>query len=145
MSTATRASRHWSTAMLAVAAVAAACSADRSTPVQPEPQESSSTVVALSVGESAEVGGRAVTLIDVREDSRCPSGVQCAWAGDAAVELRVDGGGEPAVIVLHTTLEPRSTAAAGLRLTLLRLEPQPRAGEPIPVGDYEASLRIEAG
>jgi hypothetical protein len=102
-------------------------------------------VVALSVGESAEVGGRVVTLIDVREDSRCPSGVQCAWAGDAVVELRVEAGGEPAVLVLHTTLEPRSTVAAGLRLTLLRLEPQPRAGEQIPVGDYEASVRIEAG
>lgn len=142
MSTGRRAGRHWSAAMFAVAAVAAACSADRSSPVQP--QESSSTVVALSVGESAEVGDRVVRFTAVREDSRCPSGVQCAWAGDAAVELVVDAGGEPTVIVLHTTLEPRSTVAAGLRLTLLRVEPQPVAGEQIAPGDYEASFRIEA-
>lgn len=145
MSTGRRAGRQWSAAMLAVAAVAAGCSTDRSSPVQPEPRASPSTVVALKVGESAEVGDRVVTFTAIREDSRCPSGVECVWAGDAAVELLVDAGGEPTVIVLHTTLEPRSTLAAGLRLTLLRLEPQPLAGEQIPPGDYEASLQIEAG
>lgn len=148
MSTSKRAGRRWSAAVLALAAIAAACSTDRSSPARPEPQASStaenpSTVITLRGGESAEVGDRVVRFTAVREDSRCPRGVECVWQGDAAVELVVDAGGEPTVIVLHTTLEPRSTVAAGLRLTLVRLEPQPLASEQIPLGDYDASLRIE--
>lgn len=147
-----RAGRRWSAAMLAVAAVAGGCSTGRSSPVQPEPPASSpagveslSTLAVLRVGESAEVGDRVVTFTAVREDSRCPTGVECLWEGDAAVELLVDEGGEPTLIVLHTALEPQSTVAAGLRLTLERLDPQPVVGRQIPPADYEATLRIEAG
>lgn len=147
-----RAGRRWSAAMLAVAAVAGGCSAGHSSPGQPEPPASSTagdeslpTVVSLRAGESAEVGDRVVTFTAVREDSRCPTGVECLWEGDAAVELLVEAGGEPTVIVLHTALEPRSAVAAGLRLTLERLDPHPVAGRQTPPADYEATLRIEAG
>ena len=42
----------------------------------------------LSAGQTGKLGFQTVTLLKVM-DSRCPPGMQCAWAGDVAAEVRV--------------------------------------------------------
>lgn len=102
--------------------------------------------VTLRAGETYEVPGRGatVTFVRVTEDSRCPTGVTCVWAGDAAIELRVQAGAAaPATVQLHTNDRfAREAAAGGLRLRLESLEPYPQADRTIAAGDYRAVLSI---
>jgi hypothetical protein len=63
-------------------------------------------------------------FVGVLNDSRCPVNVDCVWAGDAEVKLRVFKGKQQKILILHTGLEPRSATVMGLKLTLQRLEPQ---------------------
>lgn len=44
------------------------------------------------IGETVQVGGHAVSPLRVLEDSRCPAGTQCVWAGRVRIAARVDGG-----------------------------------------------------
>jgi hypothetical protein len=88
--------------------------------------------------------GQTVTLADnsrlrylrVVNDSRCPPGVHCVWAGDAIVAFEWSPpGGTAQGFELHTGLEPRSYAIGGRRLVLKSLE---RGADPA------ADLRVEA-
>jgi hypothetical protein len=47
--------------------------------------------VRLNLGASAQVDGLRITLVDVVEDSRCPSNVACVWAGQVIAKLSVTG------------------------------------------------------
>src|SRR5262245_3093654 len=60
-------------------------------------------VVAAKIGETADLGGGLVVRpLAIIEDSRCPSNVQCIWAGRLRVRANVSGDdveltlGEPA-------------------------------------------------
>lgn len=88
--------------------------------------------------------GQTVTLADssrlrylrVVNDSRCPPGVHCVWAGDAIVAFEWSPpGGSAQGFELHTGLEPRSHAIGARRLVLKSLE---RGSSP------SADLRVEA-
>jgi hypothetical protein len=81
----------------------------------------------------------------VTEDSRCPVGVQCIWAGDAAVELTVER--PPAsteMLTLHTNDRfGRQAAYEGLVVRLVDLKPQPREGTTIAPEDYRVTLVVD--
>ncbi len=47
--------------------------------------------VRIALGESVAVDGVPVRFVRIAEDSRCPPGVSCVWAGRAHVELVIDG------------------------------------------------------
>ena len=100
----------------------------------------------LSVGETSRVPDTqaSVTFVRVVEDSRCPKGVQCIWAGDATIEVRVtSGGGEPELVRLHLNAQSAGDVVAkGLHLTLQRLDPYPEDGRAINDHDYRAALAI---
>ncbi len=101
--------------------------------------------VVLGYGAEAQVEGTAlrVAFTGVREDSRCPAGVVCVWQGNAAVDLRVTGGAAPVTIELNTALQPMDEDVAGVRITLLEVQPGPQAGVPTPREAYSVRLRME--
>lgn len=45
----------------------------------------------LGIGEAARIDGHTVTFGAVTEDSRCPEGVDCIRAGEARIQVEVDG------------------------------------------------------
>ena len=100
----------------------------------------------LGVGQTAALGGFDVSLTfeAVREDSRCPIGVSCVWAGDAVVAITVDDtGGDAEAIELHTNARFDLEAAIdGHIVRLVELSPTPRRGSTIPVDRYEATLVV---
>lgn len=99
----------------------------------------------LSPGQSATVNGGALTIsfTGVPEDSRCPVGVQCIWAGNGKVSLVLtDSSGERSSASLNTTLEPRAIRIGGYEIRLTGLTPDPKQGEPIPPPSYVATLRV---
>jgi hypothetical protein len=100
----------------------------------------------LHQGESARVGGDGLrlTFLALREDSRCPIDVQCAWAGNARLELVArQPDHDSAHIELNTSLEPRSRPYDGVEVVLVALAPAPRVGVPIQGSEYVATLRVD--
>ena len=100
----------------------------------------------LQYGEEKSVGGSVlmVSFGQVLGDSRCPVDVVCVWAGNAEVELGIRMGMGPTVpLRVNTTLEPRFADWSGVRVTLLEVLPQPRAGDPPRPEDYSVRVRLE--
>ncbi|MFN2603081.1 MAG: hypothetical protein ABR582_10035 [Gemmatimonadaceae bacterium] len=94
---------------------------------------------------TASIDGGALTLTfdKVTEDSRCPTGVECVWAGNGVVRLTViTVGAANFSVTLSTTLAPHATTAGGYRVTLVGLKPYPKQGSTIPPASYTATLRI---
>ena len=89
--------------------------------------------------------GLTITFETVVEDSRCPIGVTCVWAGDAVVRIRIDGPKiEARVYTLHTS--ERSTREiwhGDVRVRLLALAPQPTTDGPPRAADYRATLGLQ--
>jgi hypothetical protein len=81
----------------------------------------------------------------VSQDSRCPIGVQCVWAGDASVEITLEK--PPAAAetrTLHTSGRfDREADYAGLVVRLVSLEPNRRDGVTIAPEDYRVTLVVD--
>ena len=97
----------------------------------------------IAVGQEAKVQGSAIVIRfgGVTEDSRCPSDVQCVWAGDAVVRLSLSGAGSTDAS-LHTMLDPKAVQYSGRTITLVGLKPVPRSGTKTPALEYIATLRV---
>ena len=112
-------------------------------PAGPKPGEE----FTLAVGEKATLDSiqTSVRFLAVSEDSRCPSQVQCVWAGDGEVVLEIGPtDGDAAEDTLHTNPEsgPSAVVLAGYELTLLRLDPYPETPGEVSSEDYRATLAL---
>lgn len=87
----------------------------------------------VAIGESARVGTLVATPNQVTEDSRCPTDVQCVWAGRVILSTQIDGGGWFETVPL-TLGQPHATH--GATITLVSVTPAKRAGGTINPGDY---------
>jgi len=138
-------------AVLLIPALAACASAtdSGSDPVEPE-----GTVVDARVGQTFRLRAGATARLDngvlvffrgATDDSRCPTDVQCVWAGDATLHLRAASTRRDTwtTLTLHTDVLPRSGDFDGRTLTVVDLAPGPRAGQRIATGDYVAILRVD--
>lgn len=99
----------------------------------------------LAPGQTAVVDGGAlnVTFDKVAEDSRCPTGVQCVWAGNGAVALTVSTPGTAKyAVTLNTTITPKTVKAGPYEISLVGLKPYPTQGSKIPPATYVATLHI---
>jgi hypothetical protein len=120
------------TAFMAVAA----CSSASPGPTGPVVYSIADTTDSLRVrvGQTVIVEGLRVRFDAVDSDSRCPSDAVCVWEGDAVTSFIVEQNCEcrtPAFeLKLHTTLEPKSGTAYGIRVELLRLMPYPSVSSP---------------
>ena len=102
----------------------------------------------LRVSQTAAIGGASglrLTFDTVREDSRCPIGVTCVWAGDAVVAITVDGSGGTETVELHTNSSfDVEVILDGHTLGLVELTPVPREGSTIEADQYQATLVLRA-
>lgn len=97
----------------------------------------------LKPGETVtlELDGVGVRFVRVSEDSRCPTRVQCVWAGDAAVVIEiVPPASDTAEHSLHTNVGQKSILLDSYELLLLELSPYPDEPRAIPPQDYRATL-----
>lgn len=84
-----------------------------------------------------------ITFKSVSSDSRCPTGVQCVWGGNAAIEIEVSKGKTaPLVATLNTSLEPKGIDYRGFKVRLVALNPYPKVNQPNDPKHYEASLIV---
>jgi len=145
-----RARRHFEIRRLARAVVVAtlvlaSASCGRSTTA---PQLGDS--VDVRFGASVEIPGDTVSVrfTDVTTDSRCPTGVQCVWAGEAVAQFWVEGSEMVSLRLgpagTGTTNIGASAIVRGYKVALVALKPLPTAGGPVTRSDYVATLRIDS-
>jgi hypothetical protein len=123
----------------------AACASAGSGPAAPTPAVNEEFT--LAPGQTAVVNDAKISLTfeTVREDSRCPSDVQCVWEGDAVVVLKVKTTADEVTREVHTQggeSRPREAPAGDHVVTLVRLDPTPRSASPIDPSAYRATLLL---
>ncbi len=103
------------------------------------------TQMQLRVGQQKSManGKVRVKFISVMEDSRCPSDVNCIWAGNAKVKIQVIvRGGETKVFELNTNTPEKAGQADAYRVQLESLTPYPRSNRKIRRNDYRLVISI---
>ena len=84
--------------------------------------------------------------LDAVEDSRCPRGVTCVWAGNGQVTLTIGKrGGRGESLTLNTMgigQMPSEGKYKSYKVKLVELSPYPRDGQEIAAGDYTATLVV---
>ncbi len=101
----------------------------------------------LTAGQSGRVNGTPITVTfhSVGADSRCPSNVQCVWAGDAVINLGLSSTTTLAQdTAMHTNLDPKFADYAGYRVRVVGLSPVPISGSSIPAASYVVTLRVSS-
>ncbi len=105
----------------------------------------------LRVGEEIVLAkqGLKIKFVSVPEDSRCPTNVNCIWAGNARVMLHVGKvTGKPFKLELNTNPGAATNMAAGERgsgiyeINLVEVSPHPVAGQPIALRSYVVTLVV---
>ena len=92
-------------------------------------------------------GSLRVRLARVASDSRCPSDVDCVWAGNAEVVVEVGGrrwGGKQ-TLTLNTNAGTQGASEAKYgryTVKLVNLSPLPRSDRKIQPGRYTATLLV---
>ena len=98
----------------------------------------------LKPAEVASIEGLEITFEGVSEDSRCPRGTQCAWAGDAAASFTLQ---KPPAAMLQRTLHTngrfeRQIEIDGFVVRLEDVKPYPKDGGAIAPGDYRVTVVV---
>ncbi len=87
--------------------------------------------------------GVRVKLLEIQEDSRCPQGVECIWAGNVRVALLVRGPGRTSRrAALNTASEPRELKLGGRTLTISNVSPPKVIDRDIRPRDYRITLTL---
>jgi hypothetical protein len=134
---------------IAVAAALAlgACSSNTQEPVNTNPVVVNGEVgqtFELKAGQTAQVGSLLVLFRGVPQDSRCPSDVQCVWAGDATLRVELTVGRMAwTPYELHTGVDPRSAKFRENTITVVDLKPATRSSSTIRPEDYIATFRVD--
>ena len=124
------------TLSLVTAATVSACAATRDVAALPDAAN-------VAIGQRAYADGPLIQPVAVIEDSRCPVGVACVWAGRVRVKmlwLRPNGEAQPLEAVLG---EP--TPIADGTITLESVHPEKRVDQAIRPGDYCFAFRFMGG
>jgi len=130
---------------LALALLLAACAA--APPARTQAPAPADRTVVLAIGAPKRATGTdlTVTFEAVVADSRCPTGTQCVWAGDAAVRIRMTAPNlAPATATLHTNLDTaKDTTYGSWKISIQAVTPAPTATGGVRAEDYRLTLLIE--
>jgi hypothetical protein len=100
--------------------------------------------IVLAIGASAKVPDTNITVFfeEVVEDSRCPTGANCIWEGDAAVKIRLDiPNTSPSRYTLHTNKQfVREIEHGGVLILLVAVTPYPTADAAPRRNEYRITL-----
>lgn len=83
--------------------------------------------ISLRQGDHKRVAAHlTIRFLEVTEDSRCPEGTTCVWAGNAKVKLTLSAGSKRAKeFDLNSDLQPTSIEYGGYRIAFVSLTRRP--------------------
>ncbi|MDX6695772.1 MAG: hypothetical protein QOF02_3375 [Blastocatellia bacterium] len=99
----------------------------------------------LKVGEQVAIreAGLTISFSTVAEDSRCPKGVDCIWAGNGRVVVQVSKGHRKAAAVeLNTGIAPKEQRFQDYEIKLVSLNPYPQKDVNVKRSDYTATFIV---
>ncbi|MCW5198723.1 hypothetical protein VU06_03125 [Desulfobulbus sp. F3] len=117
--------------------LAASCAKEK--PDVPTPPKA----IELKYNDSVEQGEAVIQFAAVTSDSRCPTGTQCSWAGNAEIVLELTGDGNQAAVLNTNPQFQQTYRYNNFNITLKELKPAPENGQQIDVNSYIAVLTIE--
>lgn len=84
-----------------------------------------------------------VQFVEVMEDSRCPEGVNCIWAGNARVKIKVTSKrlGEK-IFEANTNGGVKGDQFDGYAIVLESVTPYPKADKPIGKASYRVTISV---
>jgi hypothetical protein len=124
--------------LLIALSLVTACSKDNEVPAFLNQQ------IRLSGGQTAVISSEGLTIKfeEVTNDSRCPTGVTCIWAGEAKCQTTITLNGASSPLVLTVTGSSDSpTVFEGFTFTA-NVEPYPQAEKTIDKQSYVLVLKI---
>ena len=83
-----------------------------------------------------------VKFVSLIEDSRCPEGANCVWAGNAKIKIEISKNGKKETFDLNTTVEPKVATFNGYAIELLSLTPVPKENIRINRNGYIATFAV---
>lgn len=106
-------------------------------------QKTESLVIKRGHQKSAANGEVILKFLSVIEDSRCPTDVNCVWAGNAKVEVLItDKRGGSKKVVMNTTTGPAGDQHNGYAVYLSGLTPSPKGRKAINQRNYIATFNV---
>ena len=85
-----------------------------------------------------------IKFVELVEDSRCPTGVQCIWAGNGKIKVGIKrGSGAAKIFEMDTNGPNNSVLYAGYKITLKSLTPHPAENIRINRNGYVAAFTVE--
>lgn len=99
----------------------------------------------FKVGEQVVISeaGLKISFASVEEDSRCPKGVDCIWAGNGKIIVNVKKGGAKAIgTQLNTNVGAKQARLYAYDIKLVGLNPYPQKDVKIKPDDYGATLIV---
>ena len=86
--------------------------------------------------------GIKIKFLDVIEDSRCPKGQTCIWAGNAKLNIQVFAGRRASTFEINSTLSPQTITIGGYDIKLESLGPRPDTDGKPDKGRYTAVFAV---
>jgi len=104
------------------------------------------TEVSLATGQSVSINGENLTIkfIAVTEDSRCPTGAQCVWAGRVICKVLItDSAGSSEVLLTQMGgISDYVKQDVGKYRISFTVNPYPEVGKTIADNDYRLRLTV---
>lgn len=95
--------------------------------------EATTSTIRTTMGQKMTGLNVSITPIEITDDSRCPTDVQCIWAGTVHVRAKIstpNGSSEELLEIGHPVTKH------GYTIIFSELTPAPKADETIPVSSY---------
>ncbi|MDZ7693021.1 MAG: hypothetical protein U5K69_18170 [Balneolaceae bacterium] len=111
---------------------------ESTTSIEPEPVLGEEFEIEIGEQITIQKEGLSITFKELLDDSRCPKGVYCVWAGNAKVAIQVND--EKAK--LNTHLEPKTVNISEYSVTLVSVNPYPEYKTKIREEEYVLTLVV---
>ncbi len=83
-----------------------------------------------------------IKFISVVEDSRCPQGAQCVWAGNAKVKVEISSKTDKKTFEFNTGVGPKGDQFGGYAINLESLTPSPTTVGKVDPKKYKARFTV---
>jgi len=104
---------------------------------------SSTVSVALHTEKPVPNARIKIKFVEMVEDSRCPTGTNCIWAGNAKVKIELTSRQRTQTFEINSFLQPTAVKFSGYLIKLASLTPKPAAGEKIDPSKYLAMFEVD--
>lgn len=83
-----------------------------------------------------------IKFVSLIEDSRCPEGTNCVWAGNAKIKIEVGKGGKKETFEVNTNLGQKGATYHGYAIEFISLTPAPKENIRINRNGYVATFAV---